>query len=655
MHDSYDSRISNPYGSENEGSFSELCKERYSRRHFVKTGVALGVAAAIIHLTGCKDSRNVDLPNAPIDDKWRNNSPYRSNFDFIEIEHGIDEMHHVAPDHQAEILLRWGDPIFADAPDFDLANQSAQSQSQQFGYNNDYIGYLALKPKLNEQARALLCVNHEYPIPGLMFPGFGENAEQAITAEQVEIGQAASGVSVVEVVMSNDRWLVDRTSRYNRRITALDSRISMSGPVAGHARLKTAVDPGGKTVMGTFNNCAGGMTPWGTFLTCEENFNNYFSGDLPNNHPENVNHQRYGVPRDFQYWGKHDKRFDVGVEPNEPNRFGWVVEIDPLKPASTPKKRTAMGRFKHEGAENVIAPNGRLVVYMGDDQKFEYLYKFVSDDKVDLNNPEANRDLLDKGTLYVAKFFADGYLKWLPLTHDNGPLQTHFESQADILIEARRAADLLEATPLDRPEDVVPNPQNGKVHVMLTNNNRRLAGDSVNPRSNNLFGHIIEVTEIEGDFAGTKSYWDILVKCGNPENQHHDAQWNPRTSGNGWFASPDNGALDPLGRLWVSTDQAGKVSLSGTSDGLWAMETEGSLRGTGRMFFRVPNGAELCGPVFSDDGRSLFLAVQHPGDLANPGEVRIETAATRWPDFEEAMPPRPSLLVVQRKDGGQVG
>ena len=650
-----DNKVTNPTQYSDNPSLTDLCEKRYSRRAFVKTGVALGVAAATLQLTGCGDPEETRLATAKVDDEWRNKSPYRSKFDFIEIEHGIDENHHVAPDHTADVLLRWGDPIFKDAPEFDVDNQSAASQSKQFGYNNDYIGYLSLKPGRGQEARALLCVNHEYPIHGLMFPDFGLDLRASLTEEQAKVSMASIGASIVEVALQDGQWQVIRNSRFNRRITALDTEMEVTGPAAGHPRMRTSADGKGRKVIGTFNNCAGGMTPWGTYLTCEENFNYHFTGKSPTNHPEAENHRRYNVPTDLFHWGKFDKRFDVGAEPNEPNRFGWVVEIDPLDPTSTPKKRTALGRFKHEGGENVIAPDGRLVVYMGDDQRFEYVYKFVSRDPVDLENPRKNRDLLDHGTLYVAKFYEDGFLEWLPLTHDNGPLQTQFESQADILIEPRRAADLLNATPMDRPEDIIPNADTGRVYVNLTNNTKRTEGNVANPRPANVFGHVIEISEMDSDFAGTRAYWDILVKCGDPENPGHDAQWNPKTSEHGWFASPDNGVIDPSGRLWIATDQSDKTGLSGTADGLWALETSGPLRGTGRMFFRVPEGAEMCGPIFSDDGESLFLAVQHPGDQKRPGAARIKSATTTWPDFTEGKPPRPSVVVVRKTNGGKVG
>ena len=647
---SSDNKITNPKLS---AGLTEICERRYSRRDLLKFGAAGGAAFALGTLSGC-GSDDAPSEQQKLQTEWRDQNPYRSNYDFIEISHGMDETHHVAADHQSQILLKWGDPLFKHAPEFDIAAQSVESQKQQFGYNNDYIGYVALEPKRGQDARALLCVNHEYPIHGLMFPDYGANDD--ITAEQVQISQASCGASIVEVVNKAGQWEVNLDSVYNRRINSLDTEMEMTGPAAGHPRLRTGADKSGKKVLGTLNNCAGGITPWGTYLTCEENFNYCFSGDLPDNHPESDNYDRYNVPIGWMRWGNFDDRFNLGKEPNEPNRFGWVVEIDPLNPKSVPKKRTALGRFKHEGGENIIASDGRLVIYMGDDQVFEYLYKFVSRDAINLGDPRANADLLDHGTLYVAKFYEDGYLEWLPLEHSNGPLSAHFDSQADILIEPRRAADLLDATPMDRPEDVVPNAKTGKVYVMLTNNTKRISGNAANPRPANVFGHIIEISEFENNHAETRGYWDMLIKAGDPQNPDHDALYHHDTSENGWFASPDNGAIDPDGRLWVSTDQGPKANLSGTNDGLWAVETEGPLRGHSKMFFRVPMGAEMSGPVFSDDGESLFLAVQHPGDIeTKPGSARIDTALTQWPDFEEGMPPRPSLVVVTRKGGGKVG
>lgn len=646
-----DDHITNPRLTDSD-SLGQISERRYSRRTFLKSSVALGVGTAVAGLSGCATEQHFRAASSNnVDGTLSDGNVYGSGFDFKEIEHGFSETHLVAPDHQAEVLIRWGDPLFADAPAFDLDNQTAAAQSQQFGYNNDYVGYLSLQPEGGQQARALLCVNHEYPINGLMFP---EYSFEEITAEQVAVAQTSIGNSIVEVILEDDKWSVNLNSKYNRRINSRDTEMLASGPAAGHPRMQTKADPSGKKIYGTMNNCAGGLTPWGTYLTCEENINYHFGGELQEGHAESTNHKRMNVPSNFMNWAKHDLRFDVGNEPNEPNRFGWVVEIDPMDPTSKPIKRTALGRFKHEGGENVIAKDGRLVVYMGDDQRYEYLYKFVSRDIVDISNPKANKDLLDHGTLYVAKFNDDGSMQWLPLTIESEAIAAEFSSQAEVLIEARRAADLLGATPMDRPEDVIPNGDNGKVFVMLTNNTRRHEPNVVNPRTKNMFGHILEITEMDNDMTANSGSWDILVKCGDPKNPEHQAQWNSETSENGWFASPDNGVLDPSGRLWVTTDQGSKHHLSGTNDGLWGMETEGAARGTGKMFLRVPNGAELCGPAFSDNGESLFVAIQHPGDFPEIGRATVAKPSTRWPDFDKAMAPRPSLMVIQRKGGGRI-
>jgi secreted PhoX family phosphatase len=565
----------------------------------------------------------------------------------------MDHTHHVPDGYAAQLLMRWGDPLFPDAPTFDAHAQTATAQRRQFGYNNDFIGYVPLTPRDGQDERGLLCVNHEYTSTLLMFDDVGDNYPASVSAEQAAVEMAAHGGTIMEVARRGDTWSVIVPSRFNRRITADTTPMTFTGPAAGHDRLKTSEDPTGTTVAGTLNNCAGGITPWGTYLMAEENINGNFLGVLPDGHRETNNHARFGVPGRWYGWGHHVGRFDIGQEPNEPNRFGWVVEVDPGDPDSTPRKHTAMGRFKHEGAETVIAPSGQVVVYMGDDQRFDYVYKFVSRGRFHPDRPEANRDLLSEGTLYVARFDADGTVSWLPLVHGQGPLtaENGFESQADVLIETRNAADLLGATPMDRPEDVEPDPRTGSVWIMLTNNHWRAEDqvDAANPRAKNYWGHIIQVVEPGGDFAATRSRWEVLVRCGDPDKPEVQATWNPETSDNGWFGSPDNCAIDPAGRLWVATD--GNDS-TGAADGLWAMETEGPLRGTGKAFFRAPVGAEVCGPRFTPGGDTLFLAVQHPGD-GDGATFREPT--TRWPDFAEGQPPRPTVVAIRRKDGGPIG
>ncbi len=489
-----------------------------------------------------------------------------------------------------------------------------------------------------------------------MFAGVASGFPRTMTAEHCLIERAAHGGSVLEVERNDGQWSVVRGSKYNRRVTADTTPMTISGPAAGHPRMRTSADPAGLTVSGMMNNCAGGITPWGTWLSAEENINGNFLGTVPTGHPEAANHKRMGLPGSWFQWGRYDPRYNVASEPNEPNRFGWVVEIDPMDPAAKPKKRTALGRFKHEGAESVLAPDGRVVVYMGDDQQFDYVYKFVTKGRFDPKKPAANRDLLDEGTLYVARFDADGSVQWLPLIHGFGPLTeaNGFASQADVVIEARRAGDLLGATPMDRPEDVEPDPRTGRVWVMCTNNSRRGQNqiNAANPRANNAYGHIIEIQEPGGDFTATTSKWEILVRCGDPANPMVGATWNPATSSNGWLGSPDNCALDPSGRLWIATDGNDNT---GSADGLWALETDGPGRATGRAFFRCPVGAELCGPRFTTGGDTLFVAVQHPGDSTDSSPASFEKPTTRWPDFKPEMPPRPSIVAIRREDGGPIG
>jgi secreted PhoX family phosphatase len=581
---------------------------------------------------------------------------------FVEIAHGADRTHHVAAGHEVQVLLRWGDAVLPGAPAFDPHAQSAAAQATQFGYNCDYVAFLPLPAGSERSARGLLCVNHEYTDAAMMFPEPGRRGAPH-RRERTAIEMAAHGGSVVEVERGGDgRWRTLAGHR-NRRITAA-TPMRLGGPAAGSPRLRTARDPSGERVLGTVNNCAGGITPWGTWLMAEENFHGYFLGDADAG-AESASRRRYGVPGGWFGWARHDRRFDLDAEPNEPNRFGWVVEVDPYDPSSLPVKRTALGRFKHEGASCVLNGDGRVAVYMGDDQAFEYLYRFVSARAVDAARPRAQRDLLDHGTLSVARFESDGTLHWMPLRFGEGPItpENGFRGQADVLIDARRAADLLGATPMDRPEDVEPDPSSARVYVLLTGNAGRgpAAVDAPNPRARNHFGHILELLAPGGDHAQAVFRWEVLVRCGDPAIPAVQARWNPATSRSGWFAAPDNVTCDHRGNLWVATDQGRGWRVTGTADGLWLLDTRGKDRGRGRMFFRGPVGAEICGPAFTPDDRSLFLAVQHPGAAgaeAFPGFRRRSTfhdPVTRWPDFREDMPPRPSVVVVRRPDGGPIG
>lgn len=589
-----------------------------------------------------------------------------SAFSFKEVTAAVDGDHHIAEGYDADVLIRWGDPLLPGAPAFDPKNQTGDSQSKQFGYNNDFLGYFPI----DGSKRGLLCSNHEYTSTELCFPGLKTVADarsgeaKHISKVMSEVEMAAHGGSVVEVERgANGKWTVVANSKYARRIN-LSTPMDITGPAAGHDRMKTNADPTGRKVFGMMNNCAGGTTPWGTWVTCEENINNYFLGPVPANHAEAANWKRIGIPGRRYAWGNYFDRFKVEKEPNESNRFGWIVEIDPFDPTSTPKKRTALGRFKHEGAAGIINPKGgQYALYSGDDQINDYCYRFVTSAKVDTANAAANKDILDAGTLSVAKFNADGTMEWLPIVFGQGPLTeaNGFKSQADVLIETRRAADLLGATKLDRPEDVEANPKTGYIYVMLTKNATRKPEevDAANPRADNKHGHILELIPPDGDHSAAKFKWNILVKCGDPSVAAVGATFNPMTSKDGWFSNPDNVAFDAMGRMWISTDGSAD-DFNGRADGIWAVDTEGPARGTSKHFYRTPAGAEMCGPCFTPDMETFFVAVQHPAEDGKEWKAwgkdsTFDDPSTRWPDFKPDMPPRPSIVAITKKGGGKIG
>ena len=640
-------------------TIGDVINTRYGRREMLKGALGVAATTALFGTSAMIAPRQATAGTT-------------SRYTFDELSWGNDETHHIADGYDADVLLRWGDPITAEAPEFDVMNQTAEAQLQQFGYNNDYVGFTTLN---DAGTRGLLCVNHEYTNEEVMFPGLGRQDRAGfagMTKELVDIEMAAHGGTVVEIAQdATGKWALVRDSLYNRRITPLNTEMVIDGPAAGHPRMQTNADPSGTRVIGTLNNCAGGMTPWGTYLMAEENFHGYFWTDVLDAdgkpdisaQPEAAQMKRYGVPGRWYAWGQHHDRFNIDKEPNEPNRFGWVVEVDPRNPDAAPIKHTALGRFRHEGAETTVSKDGHLVIYSGDDNRFDYQYKYVSAGKVTEETGVFGSSLLSDGTLYVARFDADGTVAWLPLIHGQGPLtaENGFASQADVLIDTRIAADALGATPMDRPEDAQPGP-NGTAYVMLTNNTRRKPDqvNAANPRADSAFGHIIEIKEDGENHAATSGTWSILVKCGDPAIEEVGAQWNPETSENGWFGSPDNCAIDADGRLWISTDQGSNWGKTGKSDGLYGLETAGALRGHSKLFFRCPVGGELCGPYFHDNGETLFLAVQHPGTDGTKDLKGFERAstfedpATRWPDFDPAMPPRPSVLVVTKQGGGKI-
>ena len=429
-----------------------------------------------------------------------------------------------------------------------------------------------------------------------------------------------------------------------------ETEIEITGPAAGDDLLKVSYDPDGTTARGSFNNCAGGKTLWGTTLTCEENFNQYFANRnaLPDSDPRKAIHTRYGLPAGSseRRWENFHDRFNIAIEPNEPFRFGWCVEIDPYNPDFVPKKRTALGRHKKEGATMAPAKDGRVVVYTGDDERFDYMYKFVSNGKL---RPRREDDfsLLDEGTLYVAKLNDDGTGTWIPMTAGAGPLTGW--SEAMVLINTRGAADLLGATKMDRPEDIETNPVNGKLYCVFTNNTNRGVGtnplsDGPNPRTRNNHGHIIELTEERNDPGATSFTWEIFILCGDPSRATPATSPDPVLESEvTYFAgfdpslcspisSPDNIVFDKKGNLWIATDGQPNSNTLAKNDGFYAVPVEGPQRGFLRQFLSVPTGAETCGPEFTPDNQTLFIAVQHPAESSGFWEYHLkpERHLARW-------------------------
>ena len=607
--------------------FSNLLQRRLSRRGFVQSAALLGAAT---FAPGALKASTALAGNG---------------LNFAEVARGLSPEHALADGYRAQILLRWGDALFADSPPFDPAACTPEGQARQFGYNNDHIQYFPL----NGSRHGLLCINHEFSMTELAFVG-GRPPEQLSRTEQLTDMQM-HGVSVVELKREGLDWNMI-PGRFNRRITA-STPMTISGPAAGHARMKTSADPSGTQVLGTFANCAGGKTPWGTYLTCEENIDMFFY--LNGYEGKELAHHRKMLIGEqlFHRWDIADKRFDVSAEPHEPNRFGWVVEIDPFNPGSVPVKHTALGRFKHESASCVISADGHLVVYSGDDEVFQYLYRYVSKERYIAGNRAHNQTLLQEGTLYVARFDEEG-LQWLPLVYGQNGLDASngFDSQGEVLIETRRAADIVGATKMDRPEDVEVSPQTGHVFVALTKNYKREDTDIINRRAPNPMGYVIEIvppiaSNGKALHSAEHMKWEIFLQGGNPQ-AGDGSLYGYAPSERGWLACPDNFAFDAKGRLWITTD--GQEDAAGFADGLYATEVSGLHRAMPRAFFRGPMGCEVTGPCFTPDGKTLFLSVQHPGQGST-----YENPATRWPDFNPNLPPRPAVLAITKEDGGLIG
>ncbi|MEU1512591.1 PhoX family protein [Streptomyces sp. NPDC005811] len=568
--------------------------------------------------------------------------------------------------YRQNVVVRWGEPILRGAPAFDPENQTAAAQAGQFGYNNDF---LALLPLPGEHRRQLLVANHEYTDEVLMFRGYDAANP---TRQQVEVAWAAHGLAAVVVEEDRKTGALTAVPRHplNRRVTAT-TEFRLTGPAAGSDLLKTSVDPTGTKVLGTLNNCSGGTTPWGTTLHGEENFNQYFANS------SRTTDKRYGIGTGAteRKWERFDKRFDVAQEPNEVHRFGYVVEFDPYDPTSTPRKRTALGRFKHEAATVRLTEDGRPVVYSGDDERFDYFYKFVGSKRMKKGSSRAVREhnlsLLDEGTLYVARLTGDspaveidgtgklpadgefdGSGEWIALaTATAKGAVSHVEgmSAEEVFVFTRLAGDKVGATKMDRPEDIQPSPVSGKVYVALTNNSNRGVGanakaDEANPRNANKHGHILELTERRNRPESTSFAWSLFLVAGDPDDPATYFAGFPKDDVSP-ISCPDNVAFDPHGNLWISTDG----NQLGSHDGLFGVATRGARRGELKQFLTVPTGAETCGPVIQD--RRVLVAVQHPGEIDG---ASVEKPASTWPDGPGKIV-RPAVVAVWRADGCDIG
>jgi secreted PhoX family phosphatase len=622
--------------SSDNPAFGDILAARLTRRSVL--GGALG-AAAIGFLDG------------PLG-LGRRATAAQPKLGFTPIPTGSGDAFVVPDGYVADVIIPWGTPIRAGGPAWrkDASNTAAE-QLLQVGAHHDGMHFFGLDnggKGRRKNRRGLLVLNHEYIDRTIHYT----DGDAVITQEKVNKALAAHGVTIIEVALVDGKWQhVD--SPLNRRVTPLATPVTFSGPVRPEHPLLQSMGQ----AFGTINNCSHGVTPWGTYLACEENWNGYFGTAEPFT-PSAVE-ARYGLttastPSDYR-WFTADDRWDLRKNPDGPYRWGWVVEIDPFDPTSMPVKRTALGRIKHEGAL-VTESRGRIVVYTGDDQDGDYIYKFVG------NAPwrqlrAHGTSPLDEGTLYVAQFHEDGDGTWVPIVHGTGNITAAkgFVDQADVLLRTRMAADAAGATKMDRPEWIAENPRTGELFVTLTNGTS--GPNAPNPRDPNPYGHIIRWRERNGDKTDTSFKWDIFVLAGDPD-------YDPlvELAEEDIFGSPDGLHFDRDGRLWIQTDVSNS-SQNLASRGYDQIANNAMLAcdprtGEIRRFAVGPRGSELTGAVTTPDQETIFVNVQHPGEATTawgtptPANPR---AVSNWPDFDPAGRPRSATVAIRKVGGGKVG
>ena len=641
--------------------FQEIVERVRGRRGFLKSGLGLSAAMFLAGpLAACGGSGSSGSVEAP--------GGAASLLGFKSIPISVEDTHVVAEGYTATPFAPWGEPLFSGIEWNGDGSDDAAAQAKQVGDNHDGIHFFPMTPDNNDEG--LLVMNHEYCTTirggeGLYAWLFGRD-DTVPAANDATLKEARSqkvinahGVSVIHIKKNIDgKWEIQVDSQYNRRITA-DTVMELTGPARGDALLQTNADPTGTQALGTFNNCGNGWTPWGTYLTCEENFNNYFGTTTVPVPALDSAQARYGITKGLTDYGLEQsfERFDYVKEPNEANRFGWIVEIDPFNPGSTPKKRTALGRIKHENSAYRLTADNRIVIYMGDDQAGDYIYKFVSENSY--REGSDNSTLLDSGRLYVAKF-EDGDAsgdfmgtgQWLLLDqaeNDLLRLNANFPNQAAVLVNARLAADALGATPMDRPEWVAVHPVSGEVYVTLTNNSGRKEHeiDDANPRAANLYGQIIRWREADDDAAALTFEWDLFVLAGNPVKYGDREDLNSGSDNitvDNTFNSPDGLGFDKDGRLWIQTDgnysNADDYEGQGNNQMLCADPTSKEIR----RFFVGPKECEVTGIAFTPDSKTMFINIQHPGERGD----------SNWPEGGSALP-RSATVIITKDDGGVIG
>ncbi|EKE71774.1 MULTISPECIES: PhoX family phosphatase [Roseobacteraceae] len=603
-----------------DNGFDAVVERAISRRGFLGGALAFGsgalaMGAGLLSSTTASRAEGMGFAFKPID---------------IATDHTI----HVPEGYQWKVLARWGDALFSDAQDAYSPDTGVDvSKSDRvFGENTDGMELFT------DGDKQIIAVNSEYVNPKINLPAASEGMPQ--NADEVMLLKNMQGVTVMEVADMGNGYEIVVDSPYNRRITH-ETQMTMDGPAAGSDLVKTNADPEGMSPKGTMNNCGSGKTLWGTYLTCEENFNGYFGAT--GEYDVTDEFKRYGIGGEGRYaYEKFDPRYDLSKEPNEPHRHGWVTEINPLDPASTPIKHTALGRFKHENAEMVQAADGRVVVYMGDDERGEFIYKFVSNGVY--TEGGSTEGLLSDGTLYVAKFNDDMSGEWLALTPETTGM-----SIEDILVFSRIAGSKVGATTMDRPEWVAAHPSKVEAYCALTNNKNRgvkpnAGGDDTpvggpNPRESNNFGQIVRWMPAGADHGADAFTWDLYVMAGNPSVYDNAYAGSKNVTAGNMFNSPDGMAFSSDGYLWIQTDgddsNEGEFEGQGNNQMLVGNTETGDI---GR-FLTAPNGAEVTGLCWSADKKVAFVGIQHPGGS--------------WPDG--AGKPRSSVIAVWREDGALIG